>query len=198
MQVDFSDLIYPLIPVCFALLISIPGEDRYFERQAGKLCDDKNLDAAVKQYVSATSKGAVALHCYFEALTAGALNLIITFHVWPPGWRYVAVVITAIVYLLFLRSWIFSIFTLDLYQIATDSPPRKKGGFAAYTYAQELRNRESFFNLLCAASIVVGWCISQNVFSTVITASRPAVHVAASASQLASPKPAVTQSAVAH
>jgi len=198
MQVDFSELIYPLIPVCFALLISIPGEDRYFERQAGKLCDDKNLDAAVKQYVAATSKGAVALHCHFEALTAGALNLIITFHVWPPGWRYVAVVITTIVYLLVLRNWIFSIFTLDLYQIATDSPPRKKGGFAAYTYAQELRRRESFFNFLCAASILVGWCLSQNVFPTVITASRPAARGAATASQLAPPKSGVTQGAAAH
>jgi hypothetical protein len=170
MSLAFGDLIYPLVPVGFALLSSFPGEAQYLDNQANKLCDDQSLGQNAKQYVAAIAKSAVVVHGHFETITSGVLSLIITLHVWPPGWRYVAAVVIAFFFLLHLRKWVYQIFALDLYRIVTDSPPASGGvRFASHTYADEIRRRRMGFNLCCAGSILIGWFWAQGVLLSALS-----------------------------
>jgi hypothetical protein len=114
------------VPIGFALLISTPGEDDYFDRQARTLCIEKKFEASIQPYMSATAKSAVVLHNQFETMTCGLLTLVLAFNVWPTGLRYIAVLMLVIAYLACFRRWIWRIFSLDLYEITSSRPQKKE------------------------------------------------------------------------
>jgi hypothetical protein len=163
--VDYSSLVYSLVPIGFALLISAPGEDGYFDKQAKALCVEKKFDASIQPYMAATAKSAVALHNQFETMTSGLLTLVLAFNVWPTGLRYIAVVILVIAYLACFRTWIWRIFSLDLYEITTSRPQKKGTRFATHTFAQLFKVQQFVFNIFGAAVITLGWAFSQHILN---------------------------------
>jgi hypothetical protein len=60
------------------------------------------------------------------------------------------------IWLFYLRRWIFEIFALKLVQVATSRVPKADRGYNSYTYAQLFIRHQIIFNIILIVVILFG------------------------------------------